>query len=151
MNKNKIDLFIAAPLTSFEPGEYVINNKKICELTFWVRENSLYKNIFYAGENKNEKINFDTPKKAIKIDLDAIQCCRYFILIYPVETITSAFVEIGYAMALKKKIHIFVKKRKDLPFILQNSDYVYENIYMHEYLNDLMLEEKFKSFILSMK
>jgi len=148
---NKIDIFIASPLTSFNPSEYTINNKRICELVSWTREYTLYKNVFYAGENKNKKINFDDAESAIKMDLEAIRSCKYFVLIYPIKTITSAFVEIGYAMALQKKVHIFVKKREDLPFILQNSDNAYKNICIHEYLRDSMLDEDFKTFIVSMK
>ena len=145
------DIFIAAPLTSFNACDFFLNNKRICDLIKWIRENSLHKNIFYAGENKYKKNNFDNPKIAIQIDLETIHNSKYILFIYPSKVITSAFVEIGYAIALKKKVFILVKRREDLPFILQESDKVYNYIKIYDYTKDSCFEETFKDIVLLMK
>ena len=78
--------------------------------------------------------------------------CEYLIVVYPKPLPSSVLVEIGYAIALSKKIIIFVKDPNDLPYMLHNSDVSINNIYIMTYkkIDDIIhqIESNGKAFLM---
>ena len=62
------------------------------------------------------------PEKSIKDDLASIANCDMFILHYPRQIPTSALMELGFAIALSKRIIIITPKRNLLPYLAQGID-----------------------------
>ena len=63
--------------------------------------------------------------------------------IYPKKIATSALIELGWAMAHKKPIVIFAKKRDELPFLVKNADSVFANIRIYEYKTSSEITNRF--------
>ena len=54
--------------------------------------------------------------------LKRLQECEYVLCIYPQKLASSVLVELGYAIALRRKCIVVTKNRKDLPYILKEAD-----------------------------
>lgn len=66
---------------------------------------------------------YASPEESAITDLNAIENATHFILFYPYKTSTSALIELGYALALRKKILIAVPDLKELPYLAQGLGY----------------------------
>jgi hypothetical protein len=55
--------------------------------------------------------------------------------VYPEKLPSSMLLEIGYGIALSKRIIIFTPNRSLLPYILENADGIIRNITIHTYTN----------------
>jgi hypothetical protein len=75
--------------------------------------------VYWAGEKIEHMADFDTIDISVLDDLKALEQCRCFVLVYPAKLASSALFEAGYALALKRPSHYFVRDRDDLPFLLR--------------------------------
>jgi len=104
--------FIATPMSAFSKEEYA-------ELSKTIKEIQLESDYEIFAEITTVTLDtFLPPSEALDNDLAAIRQSDVFIAIYPKQVLTSLFLELGYAMANKKEIFIFVKDKKALPFLL---------------------------------
>jgi nucleoside 2-deoxyribosyltransferase len=141
------DAFIAAPLSGVKSESELIDIKKeIYRLQNLLAAEFNFENIFYAGSNINSKTDFDSPKESALNDLGSINNTKLFILVYPYETLTSALIEVGYAIALKKRTIIFTKSRGELPYLLKEVDLAYSFVKIYEYQGSLSTSFKENRF-----
>lgn len=70
----------------------------------------------------------DKPVDSARFDLSEIRNCSLFILLYPQKTASSVLVELGYALALKKRTLILCPTKHELPFMLQEIDKAVSNV-----------------------
>lgn len=121
-------IFIAAPLSAYSSNEYEEKRDEMLLIAEMLMVMPNVSSVFYAGMNLTEKTNFDNPEKAILEDFLEIKNCNVFILVYPKKIVTSALIEIGYALCMEnKEIGVFVNSLDDLPFLLTKIDRVYKN------------------------
>ncbi len=52
----------------------------------------------------------------------ALRAAHLFVMIYPGKIVTSALVEVGYAMALRLPCLLLVRDRDDLPYLLKQAE-----------------------------
>ena len=130
-------IFIAAPLSSYSAEEYVEKRNEMLDLVRILGINFKNSLVFYAGQQLTETTNFDNHIAALQTDIQAIEDANFFIFIYPRPILTSALVEVGYAMCRKIEIGIFVNERDHLPFLLKKSDIAYDNITIEQINNNL--------------
>ena len=119
------DVFISSPVSSIDEKKYPISRSEILKVIEALKRHKGFNSIHYVGQEHES--NTDLWKRNVveynKV-LKNIENSRYFILIYPEKVVSSALVETGWALCLKKPIIIFHKQKENLPFILQNPDYV---------------------------
>jgi hypothetical protein len=122
-------IFIAAPISSFE-NDYEYNNLREKLLDIIDNIKGINSEIKIISELINIKSNtdFENPVISAKKDFNNIKESTHFILIYPRKTVSSALIELGYAIALNKKILIVTPDKETLPYIAQELNLVYDYV-----------------------
>lgn len=118
------DAFIAAPMAGFTDAarEYQKSRADVLRLIRVLKVNARARDVFYAGEFLPSLKSFETADLSLEQDLMALRRSACLILIYPARVVTSALVEVGVAMALKKPILIHVLEGVELPFLLRQEE-----------------------------
>ena len=141
---NMYDLFVSVPMASFnESHEYEKFRESILDAIRGIKKSCSFKNVFFAGQEISSFKDFDSEDLSIVEDYTALKNSNNFILIYPQKIATSALVELGWAMVMKKPIIIFAKDRNDLPYLMKNADSVYKNIAVYEYKTSADIQNRF--------
>ena len=128
------DLFVSAPMAAFETeAEYQASRKEIFAIVKSIKKYCKFDSVSYAGNEIESQKEFESTDLSVVEDYDACFRSTYFLLIYPLKIVTSALIELGWPMALKKPIIIFTKARGDLPFLARNADAIFSNLRIYEY------------------
>lgn len=85
-------------------------------------------NIFCAALDVYENGEFDSPTESISKDLYGISNCDCFVFVYPQKIASSALIELGYALALKKPILMVAQSYDDLPFMAKGLADLYDHV-----------------------
>lgn len=113
-------IFISTPIAGFENEKIYLKYKKVLEeIGFGLQKEFGKNNIYAAFLDVSDFNSYDSPEKSAKVDLDHLVASDYFILFYPIKVATSALTELGYALALKKKILIITPNVHTLPYMVQ--------------------------------
>lgn len=113
-------LFLATPISSFKTDEeYNSYRKKVIQFISLLRKEHQVQSEIEKVESDND---YDSPEESFSKDLSAIQDCDAFILHYPIPSPTSALIELGIALALKKIVIIISPSIHQLPYLVQGID-----------------------------
>jgi hypothetical protein len=135
-----INLFVSAPMSTVSPKEYASFREQIMDLIALLRELLKNPDIYYSGQAIRSHGQFDTPAHSFQQDTEALDRCTVFTLVYPGKTVTSALVELGYALKMKVPIVIITSDRKDLPYMVRELDQAIRNAIIIEYGNNNMIQ-----------
>lgn len=116
------DLFIAAPMSAIAPGDYATGRKDILALMESLSGRHKFGRIYFAGAQIEDSGSFTSEDEALRRDMAALRAARLFVMIYPGKIVTSALVEVGYAMALRLPCLLLVRDRDDLPYLLKQAE-----------------------------
>ena len=125
-------LYISAPMSSVSEFEYydlrdfLLSLKPILEKIGFTR-------IICPHYYNPDYNNFDGSTKAIKENFIELKQVDSMIVVYPESAPSSVLVEIGYGIALCKKMIIFYKE--DVPFILKDAGNNISHIDSRKYSN----------------
>ncbi len=109
-------LFFSAPISSLQSKEEkVLLKTTINHIIEDLKKNNPSVSIYYSPHN-----SFKDEYETIATDIHNIESCDIFILIYPVNTGTSALFETGIAYAHDKKLIFCKHDDVDLPFMLKH-------------------------------
>ena len=78
-----------------------------------------FSEVFYAGEKRPKQEWPEDAFIALSTDLREIRKAGAFVLLWPNATPSSALLELGYAIALRKHILILVRDPNHLPFLVR--------------------------------
>lgn len=123
-------IFLATPISSLKDhDEYVKYRKNVLKLLASLR---VEHDVICEIDGIKEANCYDSPHESFIKDFRAIFESDAFILHYPFSTPTSALVELGYALALNKRIIIITPDRSKLPYLMREIDldetgYIIEN------------------------
>ena len=110
--------YISAPMSSVDEAEYnELKEILLSEIKPCLEEQGFTK--VYCPFNNTSYGSFDGSAKAIKENFEQLKSVEAMIIIYPHARPSSVLVEIGYGLALCKKMVIFHKE--SLPYILQDA------------------------------
>lgn len=96
--------------------------------------------------NAESQADFDEPEKATSDNFEKLKKAEFLVCIYSKPVATSMLGEIGYAIALNKKIIVFTNKRYKgkMPYILRDGDKSFPNMKIYEYRNEEEIIRKIK-------
>ena len=115
--------FIACPMSSFATEAlYSAFRERVLRFCGRLAASPLAEDVFFAGTHIGGFDAFDATVDAFKTDADAIWCCDHFVLLYPEKILSSALVEAGIAIGLRKRVSIVCRDRADLPYVLRSGD-----------------------------
>lgn len=117
--RSDYDVFLSAPMAAYaDDSAYVASRADVAKL-FRAFTVECGMRVYWAGERIEHMSDFDTIDVSVLDDLRALERSRSFVLVYPAKLATSALFEAGYALALKRPSHYFIRHREDLPFLLR--------------------------------
>ena len=107
-------IFVSTPISGFsDKSEYYNYRKIVLNLISKLRES-------YSVCSEVEQVigfeNYDSPEKSIVEDFESIRNNDVFLLLHPSKMQTSSLIELGYAIALDKRI-VIVGRKEDLPYL----------------------------------
>lgn len=111
-------VFISAPMASADDNEYAELRTYLLQLKSILKEIG-FSDVVCPLFDKNSKSAFDGKTKAIKNNFADLKKVDSLIVIYPWKRPSSSLVEIGYGIALSKKMVIF--HREGVPYILEEA------------------------------
>lgn len=125
------DVFLSTPMAAFPTdAEYQAGRAQFKKL-FDSLKLDCGLSVYWAAEKIESISDFDTLDVSVLDDLKALQQSRRFALVYPQKLATSALFEAGYALALDRFSHYFVRDREDLPFLMRELAGPNSNVRIH--------------------
>lgn len=128
MSNNK-NIFIATPIAGFLNKEDYKKYRRLIEAVIVELKNIKgLGNIYCEITNLDDVYNYDTPAVSAMKDFNNILNSEYFVLLYPQRVVSSALIELGYALAEGKKILIISSSKEALPYMALELDKIYSNV-----------------------
>lgn len=145
----KRSVFLSSPMASLNDDEYEKFHTQMLLVQAAIKKECKSRQVFYPGQNIEKSERFEGKQKAIDKNFIKLKECEYLVVIYPEMLTSSVLVEVGYALALSKKIIIFVKNKEDLPYILQEADKSINNVNLYTYteVEDIRIKRNGPSFL----
>jgi hypothetical protein len=125
------DVFLSTPMAAFNTDAEYRSGRAGFQKVFDALRQQARLSVYWAAEKINSIKDFDTIDVSASDDLEALQQSRRFVLLYPEKLATSALFEAGYALALDRDSHYFVRDRDDLPFLMRELAGVSEKVRIH--------------------
>ncbi len=119
-------VFVATPIAGFQNDAQMAEYRK--SLLPFFNLIKQYHDVYAEIIRVKSAIDYDSPECSAKLDFQLIKECDVFVLHFPKKICTSALIELGYAIALNKKVIIVVDRLETLPFIGQGLPGVCSNV-----------------------
>ncbi len=127
-------VFISTPVSAFvDQASYATWRRRLAKIEAILVAECGFKHVTYAAKGLKLSTDVHAPALSLRDDLNSIQTCAFFLLVYPEPLPSSALVEVGYALCLAKRCMIFCPSRETLPFLLQHAEAAFSNVRIHTY------------------
>ena len=121
--RKRHDVFVAAPMAALpDQTAYARQREETLELVEALRTSCKFESVFYAGREISSVADFEAADISVGDDFEALASSERFVLLFTHPVVTSALVEAGAAIGLKKPSLYLVRKRDDLPFLLRQAE-----------------------------
>jgi hypothetical protein len=127
----RYDVFLSTPMAAFATDAEYRSGRAQFKKLFDSLTRDCGLSVYWAAEKIESMSDFDTLDISVLDDLKALQESRRFALVYPKKMATSALFEAGYALALNRFSHYFVRDRDDLPFLMRELAGSSPNVRIH--------------------
>lgn len=133
LEKFSYDIFLSTPMASFGTDAEYKNGRAEFKKLFDALKQECGLSVYWAAEMIESMSDFDTLDVSAVDDLKALQQSRRFVLVYPqkFKAASSTLFEAGYALALNRFSHYFVRERDDLPFLMRELPGSNPNVRIH--------------------
>jgi hypothetical protein len=115
-------LFIAAPMSALQPNEYAGGRDDVLAVIDALAHEHGVSRVYFAGAAIHQVGEFTAEDEALRRDIAALRHSRLFVLLYPQKLVTSALVEVGFALGLGLPCLLLVNDRDDLPYLLHQAE-----------------------------
>lgn len=131
-------IYIACPMASVREPDYQKYRSIVSNIEETLKDYCNITDIYAPISKLAEQAEFDGPEKAASENFEMLKKAEVLLCLYPKPVATSALAEIGYSIALSKKIIIFTSKRNKskLPYFLQDGEKSFPNLKIYEYESD---------------
>jgi hypothetical protein len=116
--KYEFDLFVSAPMASQSDDERKAYNEKVRAQLKAIKLKCGF-SIYYAGDDTDSTAGDDVPQIALRHNVRRMRASKRYMVIYTQYVPTSAFIEMGMALALGKPSVWFVKKGVNQPYLMR--------------------------------
>lgn len=139
-------VYLSCPMASVKEEEYKAIRVLTLKIPNVLKEHCGVTDVYTPAEHIETQDNFDEPEKAAIDNYEKLKKAEVLLCIYPRPVASSMLNEIGYAIALNKKIIIFVLKRyrSKLPYFLKDGEKSFPNLKIYEYVKDEDVIKKIK-------
>lgn len=130
----KKTIFLSAPMSSIDEGEYEKLRAFMLELENILKSELKFTDVISPILRVEKQEEFDGKTKAIIDNFTQLKQVECMLVVYPRNLPTSTLVELGYGLALCKRMVIFHKET--LPYILEEAGGTIEHVKTfpyHEY------------------
>jgi len=117
---NADTIFISVPMSSIDADEYGELRSCVLEVDDSLKSIG-FKDVISPMSQIKNSAEFEGGVLAVKKNFSDIKQVESMIVIYPKKLTSSLLVEVGYGIALSKKMVIFAKDKYELPFILREA------------------------------
>jgi hypothetical protein len=108
--------YVSSPRTALSPGEQYDENKLMLRLVAELTESCGFKQVFYSGARDGG--GKQDVYSAIEWSIRHIRHAGVFIFHWPTRRPSSSLMELGYALALGRRVIILVRDRNELPYLI---------------------------------
>ena len=123
------NIFIATPIAGFlNKNDYKMYKKLIEEIVVEINRTNIFGNVYCEITNLDDIADYDSPAASAAKDFNNVLNSEYFILLYPQRVVSSALIELVYALAKGKKILIISSDKNALPYMALELDKIYHNV-----------------------
>lgn len=146
--ERKAKVFVAAPMSGASgEASYQAARDSAMSIVRRLRSSEPEVDAYFAGAGIASKAEFSPQGSALEQDIGFLRRSDVFILVYPEKVLSSVLIEAGYAMALRIPMILFVRRRSDLPYLLQEAESVQDRslispIAIREYADDEELADQ---------
>lgn len=139
-------VYLSCPMASVKEEDYKAIRSLVLKIPNILKESCDATDVYVPAENIETQNDFDEPEKAANDNFEKLKKADVLLCIFPKPVATSMLSEIGYAIALNKKIIIFVLKRNrsKLPYFLRDGEKSIPNLKIYEYSKDEDVIRKIK-------
>ncbi|MCE7888797.1 MAG: hypothetical protein DYH12_03685 [Sorangiineae bacterium PRO1] len=109
--------YLASPIAAHTNEEYVADRTLMLKVSEMLLESG-FRKVHYPGADVKDHAAIEDAYVALLKDLRSIRESGTFVLHWPSRVASSALFELGYALALQKRVILLVRSRADLPFLL---------------------------------
>lgn len=128
-----VDFFLAAPMAGTNnEEEYQEIRDSATLIKRKLSQNTFLKTYYWAGENIDTKMDFDPEDHALIENFAYLIRSRFFIFLFPRQSLSSVLVEFGFAYAHQIPTVIFVKNRMHLPYVMREASQAAPWIQLYE-------------------
>lgn len=123
--EREYDLFLSTPMSGLgDDRAYQHHRTFVLEVLDALKSHPTLERIYFAGLNVDSIQGFDAGDEALLADTLALRQSRLFCMVYPAKIASSVLLEAGMALAWGKPCTFFVRRREDLPYLLQHPERV---------------------------
>ncbi len=126
-------VFISAPMSGLSEEKYIELRENVQTIKEILLNHCGFEWLRYVGDGIAATADFDGAVKALRENLRDIKQCEAMVVLYPDNIKSSVLLEIGYAIALSKRIVLFTKSKEKLPFMLTQADVAIPTLKIFEY------------------
>ncbi|HEY6909540.1 MAG TPA: TIR domain-containing protein [Myxococcales bacterium] len=130
------DVFLSAPMAAYPDDASYVPARLEVKKIFDALKGECGLRVYWAAEKIERLADFETIDVSVTGDVRALEASRYFVLIYPQKLPSSALFEAGYACALERPSHYFVRERHDLPFLMRELPGALSHVRIHQSPDD---------------
>jgi len=110
-------IFISTPISVFSESELGLFRGFCTKLYTKLIEKDGGASFYCATVAIEGSHLFDSPHDSAHRDFEELRRLDSFVLLYPKPVTSSSLIELGYALALRKRILIVAPRLEDLPFL----------------------------------
>jgi hypothetical protein len=118
MVKYQYDLFVSAPMASQDDAARKTYNDRIKAIVDKIKAETQF-SAYFAGYEHDATSDDDIPELALKHNVRRMRASKLYMFVYTQYEPTSAFIELGMALALCKPSIWFVKKGVRQPYLMR--------------------------------
>jgi hypothetical protein len=114
-------IFVSAPMADLKPEEYEAWCSGLRPLLDELRSRFGAEDVYFAGSAIAQAQAFDLPQAGFQRATQQIRSRTWFLMVMPRLSASSALVEVGFALALGKRIIVVHEESIRMPYLLRGA------------------------------
>lgn len=130
-------IYLACPMASLDDHKYEEVQQMTAQVLAAIVSNCRIpkKKIYAPAVGIPEQTEFDGEVKALRENIENLKKAEYYVCLYTDDVPSSVIAEIGYCVALQKRVVLFVKEDVELPYMLHAFEISLPFVTVHKYKN----------------